>query len=129
LRLPEFVAFVQKLLNRTWASARKVHLVLDNLNTQFRSCFEEALGDSAARALLRRVEFHHRPQHASGLNMAEIEIGILGRQCLARRWTDRAIADVLDLMQRVYKERIRIGMTSYLRTTAETWQGPACSSD
>ena len=47
---PEFVGFVQQLLERTYASARKVHLVLDNLNTHFRSCFEEVLGRSSARA-------------------------------------------------------------------------------
>jgi hypothetical protein len=76
---------VQQLVERTYASATKVHLVLDNLNTHFRSCFEEVLGPTAAKALLRRVEFHHTPKHASWLNMAEIEIGILDRQCLGRR--------------------------------------------
>jgi len=86
----EFVAFVCRLLQRTYASARKIHLVLDNLNTHFRSCFEEVLGRSAAVALLRRVEFHYTPKHASWLNMAEIEISILGRQCLDRRLMDRA---------------------------------------
>lgn len=86
----EFVAFVRRLLERTYASARKVHLVLDNLNTHFRSSFEEVLGRAAAGALLRRVEFHHTPNHASWLNMAEIEIGILERQCLGRRLMDRA---------------------------------------
>lgn len=90
--MPEFVGFVRHLLERTYASARKVHLVLDNLNTHFRSCFEEVLGHSAARALLRRVEFHHTPKHASWLNMAEIEIGILERQCLGRRLMDRETA-------------------------------------
>lgn len=89
---PEFVGFVQQLLERTYASARKVHLVLDNLNTHFRSCFEEVLGRSAARTLLRRVEFHHTPKHASWLNMAEIEISILERQCLGQRLMDRATA-------------------------------------
>ena len=89
---PEFVGFVRNLLERTYASARKVHLVLDNLNTHFRSCFEEVLGRSAARALLRRVQFHYTPKHASWLNMAEIEIGILERQCLGRRLMDRATA-------------------------------------
>lgn len=88
----EFVGFVRNLLERTYASARKVHLVLDNLNTHFRSCFEEVLGRSAARALLRRVQFHYTPKHASWLNMAEIEIGILERQCLGRRLMDRATA-------------------------------------
>lgn len=85
---PEFVGFVRHLLERTYASARKVHLVLDNLNTHFRSCFEEVLGPPAARALLRRVQFHHTPKHASWLNMAEIEISILDRQCLGRRLMD-----------------------------------------
>ncbi len=89
---PEFVGFVRQLLERTYASARTVHLVLDNLNTHFRSCFEEVLGRSAARALLRRVQFHYTPKHASWLNMAEIEIGILERQCLGRRLMDRATA-------------------------------------
>jgi hypothetical protein len=87
---PEFVAFVQRLLNRTYSSARKVHLVLDNLNTHFRSSFEHVLGRAAAATLLRRVQFHYTPRHASWLNMAEIEIGILERQCLARRLVDRA---------------------------------------
>ncbi len=89
---PEFVGFVRQLLERTYASAQKVHLVLDNLNTHFRSCFEEVLGRSAAHALLRRVQFHHTPKHASWLNMAEIEISILERQCLGRRLMDRARA-------------------------------------
>jgi len=89
---PEFVGFVQQLLERTYASAKKVHVVLDNLNTHFRSCFEEVLGPKAASALLRRVEFHHTPKHASWLNMAEIEISILDRQCLGRRLMDRATA-------------------------------------
>jgi hypothetical protein len=90
--MPEFVAFVRQLLEHSYRSARKVHLVLDNLNTHFRSCFEQVLGRTAARALLRRVQFHYTPKHASWLNMAEIEIGILDRQCLGRRLMDRATA-------------------------------------
>ena len=81
----DFVAFVGELLTRTYANARRVHLVLDNLNTHFRKCFEDVLGIRAATKLLRRVQFHYTPKHASWLNMAEIEIGILSRQCLNRR--------------------------------------------
>ena len=81
----DFVAFVQALLTDTYAAARKVHLVLDNLNIHFKKCFEDVLGKRAASALLRRVHFHYTPKHASWLNMAEIEIGILSRQCLDRR--------------------------------------------
>ena len=89
---PEFVAFVQRLLERTYASARIVHLVLDNLNTHFRCCFEQQLGCPAARALLLRVRFHYTPKHASWLNMAEIEISIMARQCLAGRLPDHPTA-------------------------------------
>lgn len=86
----DFVAFVRHLLEQVYATARRVHLVMDNLNTHFRKCFEEVLGVKAAKALLRRVVFHYTPKHASWLNMAEIEIGILDRQCLDRRLPDRA---------------------------------------
>ena len=81
----DFVGFVQALLTDTYAKARRVHLVLDNLNTHFRKSFDDVLGLRAARKLLRRVTFHYTPKHASWLNMAEIEIGILSRQCLDRR--------------------------------------------
>lgn len=85
----DFVAFVRYLLEQVYATARRVHLVLDNLNTHFRKCFEDVLGIKQARALLRRVVFHYTPKHASWLNMAEIEIGVLDRQCLDRRLPDR----------------------------------------
>jgi hypothetical protein len=86
----DFVDFVCRLLKVVYVRASKVHLVLDNLNTHFRSSFEEVLGYKTATALLRRVEFHYTPKHASWLNMAEIEIGILERQCLRRRLKDQA---------------------------------------
>jgi hypothetical protein len=97
----DFVSFVQYLLEEVYATARRIHLVLDNLNTHFRKCFEEVLGVEAATALLRRVVFHYTPKHASWLNMAEIEIGILDRQCLDRRLPDRAtLASEVEAWQR-----------------------------
>ena len=86
----DFVAFTRHLLEHVYDRAHRVHIVLDNLNTHFRKCFVEVLGIRAARALLRRVEFHYTPKHASWLNMAEIEIGILDRQCLCRRLPNRS---------------------------------------
>ena len=85
----DFVEFITSLLDGAYAKARRVHFVLDNLNTHFRKCFEDVLGPRAANKLLRRVQFHYTPKHASWLNMAEIEIGILTRQCLDRRIADR----------------------------------------
>ncbi len=84
----DFVAFARDLIERVYGSARRIHLVLDNLNTHFRKCFSDVLGAPAAARLLRRVEIHYTPKHASWLNMAEIEIGVLTRQCLARRIAD-----------------------------------------
>ena len=87
----DFVAFVRDLLTNTYAKARSVHLVLDNLNTYFRKSFDDVMGKRAAAKLLRRVQFHCTPKHASWLNMAEIEIGILSRQCLDRRIASREL--------------------------------------
>ena len=84
----DFVAFVQYLLEQVYATAHRVHLVMDNLNTHFYKCFEDVLASKAAKKLLRRVVFHYTPKHASWLNMAEIEIGILDRQCLNWRLPD-----------------------------------------
>jgi hypothetical protein len=99
---PDFVAFVRDLLERVYRSARRVHLVLDNLNTHFRKCFEEVLGVTAATLLLRRVVFHYTPKHARWLNMAEIEIGVLSRQCL-----DRRLPDIGTLTQEVNAWQLR----------------------
>jgi hypothetical protein len=97
----DFVDFVQYLLEQVYATARRVHLVLDNLNTHFRKCFEQVLGIKAANKLLRRVVFHYTPKHASWLSMAEIEIGILDRQCLNRRLPNRdTLASEVDAWQR-----------------------------
>lgn len=87
----DFVTFVSDLLTNAYAKARRVHLVLDNLNTHFRKSFDDVLGKRAAGKLLRRVQFHYTPKHASWLNMAEIEIGILSRQCLDRRLPSREL--------------------------------------
>jgi hypothetical protein len=81
----DFVAFVRHLVDEVYAAARKVHLVLDNLNTHFASVFVEVLGPAAAKPLLSRIAFHHTPKHASWLNMAELEIGIMEKQCTGRR--------------------------------------------
>jgi hypothetical protein len=103
----DFVAFARRLIEEVYGRARRIHLVLDNLNIHFRRCFEEVLGIQVAQTLLRRVVFHYTPKHASWLNMAEIEIGILDRQCLDRRWQDRAAiaADVAAWQQRRNAER------------------------
>lgn len=81
----DLVNFVGTLVNGVYARAKKVHVVWDNLNTHFRRSFVEVLGEAAAAAMLARVEFHYTPKHASWLNMAEIEIGVMERQCTGCR--------------------------------------------
>jgi len=83
----DFVAFVQKLLATTYKTVSRLHLVVDNLNTHFEKSFIDVLGQREAAKVLRRVRFHYTPKHASWLNMAEIEIGVLTRQCLNRRFS------------------------------------------
>jgi len=120
----DFVAFIKHLLEHVYPHARRIHLVLDNLNTHFRVCFEEVLGVCAARQLLRRVVFHHTPNHASWLNMAEIEIGILDRQCLDRRVPTLALlaAEVADWEQRRNAQGCRIAWT-FTRQDADRKMG------
>ena len=65
--------------------ATQVHLILDNLNTHTGSSLYETFAPEEARRLLDRLAFHYTPKHASWLNMAEIEISVLNRQCLHRR--------------------------------------------
>ena len=106
----DFVAFVQYLLEDVYTNARRVHLVLDNLNTHFRKCFEDVLGVKSAKALLRRIVFHYTPKHASWLNMVEIEIGVLRSQCLDRRIDDKEtiLAEVAAWQQRRNAEGAQI---------------------
>jgi DDE superfamily endonuclease len=81
----DFVHFIRELLQGRYRKAQRVHLVLDNLNTHFAKVFVDVLGSKRAERLLKRIVFHYTPTHASWLNMAEIEIGILDKQCLQGR--------------------------------------------
>jgi len=107
---PDFVSFVQFLAMEVYGQSRKIHLVLDNLNTHFRSSFEEVMGHEAATLFLSRLVFHYTPKHASWLNMAEIEIGILDRQCIGGRIGDEARlrTEVLAWEKRRNQDRCRI---------------------
>jgi hypothetical protein len=80
----DFARFVRDVMNRC-PQARRVHFVLDNLNTHNATSIIETFGVKQAQKLLRRIVWHHTPKHASWLNMAEIEISVLTKQCLARR--------------------------------------------
>ena len=80
----EFTCFCQ-VLTAVYPEARKIHLVLDNLNTHNASAFYDALPEDEALALANRFQFHYTPKSASWLNMIEIEFSALTRLCLKRR--------------------------------------------
>jgi hypothetical protein len=88
----DFAAFLRFLVLEKYAEADKVVLVSDNLNIHTPKILHEALGEEAATKLLARLEWHYTPKHASWLNMAEIEIGVLTKQCLARKFSTKAEA-------------------------------------
>lgn len=85
---PDLPAFVQNLAQEVSAPARKLHFVLDNLNTHFRAAFEEVIGWEPAARVQSRVELHYTPKRASWLNLAQIEADIWDRQCLGCRTRD-----------------------------------------
>lgn len=80
----DFALFVRELIRRN-PQAKKIHLVLDNLNTHNATSLLETFHPHEAKRLLKKIVWHHTPKHASWLNMAEIEISVLARQCLSRR--------------------------------------------
>jgi hypothetical protein len=92
---------VEELLRTRYASAEKVILVCDNLNTHTKGAFYEAFDPETARAIVRRLEFRHTPKHGSWLNIAENELSSMTRQCIRGR---------------------RFGTTKALRSETVPWQ-------
>ena len=79
---------IDQLLNVDYPDAQRVVLVMDNLNTHTLGSLYEAFEPAKARALAERLEIHYTPKHGSWLNIAEIELSALTRQCLTRRIDD-----------------------------------------
>ena len=90
------------LVDEVHPDAEKVVLVTDNLNTHTPACLYEAFAPAQARRIAERLEWHHTPKHGSWLDMAEIELSVLTRQCLDRR----------------------IGTREELRKEVGAWEGP-----
>lgn len=81
----DFATFIKELLNQQYSHVKGIRLVLDNLNTHFESSFYETFSKKEAKRILNKIEFYYTPKHGSWLNMAEIEINMMDRECLARR--------------------------------------------
>jgi transposase len=85
----DFAQCMRELVDVYCSATERIRVVLDNLSTHTPGALYEAFPAAEAHRLLRRLEFHFTPKHASWLNMAEIEIGVLKGQCLARRIDNR----------------------------------------
>jgi hypothetical protein len=87
----DYAHVIRELVDVHYATAEKIVLVQDNLNTHKPASLYEAFAPEEARRILDKLEIHYTPKHGSWLDMAEIELGILSRQCLDRRLGDRDI--------------------------------------
>jgi transposase len=85
----DFAECMRDLADIHYPDAKRIRVVLDNLSTHSAGALYEAFAADEARRILRRLEFHFVPKHASWLNMVEIEIGVIKSQCLDRRIGDR----------------------------------------
>jgi len=81
----DFAFAMRYLVDVIYPDAACIDIVMDNLNTHHYHSLVEFFGKQEADRIMSRLEFHHTPEHASWLNMAEIELSILSRQCLSRR--------------------------------------------
>jgi hypothetical protein len=81
----DWAIFVKGMLDVRYPDAEKVVLVMDNLNTHTTASLYEAFPPTEAHRLAKRLEIHYTPKHGSWLNVAEIELSVLKRQCLGRR--------------------------------------------
>lgn len=78
----DFANFVADLVQKKYPNAIKVRIVLDNLNTHFPKSFYETFSRTKADQILEKITFCYTPKHGSWLNMAEIEINVMGKECL-----------------------------------------------
>ena len=76
---------IKYLSDEMFPAAKKIILVMDNLNTHKAASLYKAFPPSEARRIIKRLEIHYTPKHGSWLDMAEIELNVMTRQCLSRR--------------------------------------------
>ena len=87
----DFAHICRDLVELHFPNAAKIMLVCDNLNTHKpETSLYKAFHPDEARRIAEKIEFHYTPKHGSWLNMAEIELSVLSRQCLSRRIADQA---------------------------------------
>ena len=81
----DFAHFVREICDGPYRDAERIVLVMDNLNTHSPASFYEAFPPAEARRLVEKLEIHHTPKHGSWLDIAEIQLSVISRQCLNQR--------------------------------------------
>jgi uncharacterized coiled-coil protein SlyX len=112
----DYCRFAQEVAGQ-WSSAERIVLVQDNLNTHNAGSFYENLPPSEAFELARRFEFHYTPKKGSWLNMAELELSALGRQCLSRRIAD--LETLSSELESLVRERNKLAIKVKWQFTVE----------
>ena len=97
----DFAEVIRELCDDLYGDAEAIVLVLDNLNTHGVASLYEAYAPAEARRLAEKLEIHYTPKHGSWLNMAEIELSILSRQCMSGYFeTPEQLSDAIDQWER-----------------------------
>ena len=106
----DFAECMRDLVDKHYPKAERIRVVMDNLSTHTPAALYESFEPAEARRILRRLEIHYTPKHASWLNMVEIEIGVMVSQCLDRRIPTKAIlvSEVKTWERRRNREKARI---------------------
>ena len=106
----DWARVVKRLVDQDYPDRERIVLVMDNLNTHHPASLYEAFEPSEARRIAERLEIHYTLKHGSWLNMAEIEIGVLVRQCLDRRIPDQSVLrrEVAAWQQQRNQDAIRV---------------------
>lgn len=106
----DFAHALRELVDGAFPAAERIVLVTDNLNTHTPAALYQTFPAPEARRIVERIEWHYTPKHGSWLNMAELELSALARQCLARRIPDRPTLEreVAAWVERRNHEAVRI---------------------
>jgi transposase len=106
----DFAECMRDLVDEHYPDAERIRVVLDNLSTHSQAALYKRFPPQEARRILARLEFHYTPKHASWLNMVEIEIGVMVRQCLSRRIAERSVlvAEIAQWERRRNREAAQI---------------------
>jgi hypothetical protein len=122
----DYAQCMRELVDVHYPDTACIRVVQDSLSTHSAGALYEAFAPAEARRILRRLEFHYTPKHASWLNMAEIEIGVLRGQCLDRRIDDpkRLISEIAACEQQRNAAGARIKWMFTTEKAAPKWAAP-----